>query len=578
MQAHFNASTFEAGLLWRIQAVDSGNYVRAGRGTMVAASPTFFSLFEIEQTGRAQPTFLVREHRSSRTLQVGEQGHNMRLSLTPPSKPRRRYLHWFVNHPPIPPPPIPPPPPPSTAIESHQIFHLEPRPPGTVFALYAAGGESARPKPTREHSGWFAVGGNSHGRNTLFRLQRVASLVQPPPPSPSVDASAPPSGHGSPTLLRAIHRVAVRVGGESVVMATAYMAKGQLDVANLFWAWLSASGVRGSLLLSDDVACEGARAINASTARWAHCISPRDLHLPHQVLHHSWARRDVPHFETDANTAESRFLQRCKLRLIATVLHHGYSLAFVDVGVLVLNSRHLHAMVSASADLMVATDPQSGFHDHNPGRCLRVAPANSQLTSDWVDPGQLFVRPTAAGKWFIREAEALMDGHVISDGDAIQALLTGHAQVSDPLRAQRSASSQHAAAPRRYAWLKPFWLEADNEPFTTTGGSVLARSRWIRPLNAPLDADTWQRVLRDRARLSFSWQPLPDDAFLVLRQPEAWASTLRRAIARVGPGVTGAAAGVEPLSVRLSCHVIDWLDEHRELPAVKQLLRLPHVG
>ena len=173
--------------------------------------------------------------------------------------------------------------------------------------------------------------------------------------------------------------------------------------------------------------------------------------------------------------------------------------------------------------------------------------------------------------WFASEAERLMDGHVINDADAMQALLTGHAQVSDPLRAPR----QHGMGSRQpnssggYQWLKPFWLEADNEPFTTTGGSPLARSRWIRPVNAPLEPGVWQRVLQERKRRGFSWQWLPADAHLVLRDPADWESALTNALATEGKR-RGAA---EAMSVKLSpCQTIDWFEAHRRSPAVLRLL------
>mmetsp|Transcript_44762 Transcript_44762/g.117398 ORF Transcript_44762/g.117398 Transcript_44762/m.117398 type:complete len:571 (+) Transcript_44762:68-1780(+) len=561
--------------LWRVKSHRTGDYVRASRGTEVIMSPHLFSLFEFHQL--SDGAMALNEHWSSRSLQVGSPGYAKRLGLAPLPRAKRRYLHWHVNWPPGAPPP-PPPPQPTLPIPSSQRFYLERQRDGMYSLSARARGGKERGSVRQSAQGtWLVVSSSrttseQRGGGDLFELQRVASAVRVTAPGTgtATGASSKDKTHRT-SLARAMRHSVTRLQGRSVVLATAYNARGQTDVALIFWSHLAALGnIRGCLLLSTDMfACEALRTLNSTVAHLAHCITPSDLDLPTGVQLPTWRRDDVPHFETDGNTAEQRFLQRCKLAMLSAVLSRGHDVAYLDVDVLVLNHHYLGGLLSASAsvDLTIATDPQTGFHDDNSGRCLRVAPANvKQLTWDWVHSGHLLVRASEGGRWFFQRAALLMDSHVITDNDALQALLTGHAQVSDPLRASRHEQTTPGSNERAISWLKPMWLEADHEPFTTTGGSALARSRWIRPLNAPLALEVWRGIMAERARLNFTWTTLSESRFLTLRNPELWEGMLRKQLgAKVADGAQ--------LSIRLSCHVINWLAEHRTLAA--RLLRVP---
>lgn len=550
-----------SGFLWRIKAVGTGRYLRASRDTAVTASSHFFSVFKLQTL--TDGSHLLEEHWSQRRLQVDTSGHGKRLSLAPRPRARRRYLHWHVNHPPMP-PPLPSPPPPPSAVLAQQSFTFVPRAHGLVSLQLGRRSSSSKVTFVREsaHNNWF-VASSAAQRSTsaLFQLERIVAVPSTPAHNhvwPAAPATA---------LHWKISQAATRTNGETIVAATAYDSKGQLDIGSLFWGWLAASRIRGCLLLSsDNVVCEAARSLNASTARRAHCVTPNELDLPHNVRQRAWQRDDVPHFETDANAGSERFLRRCKLRLISAVLKQGHALAFVGVDVMVLSRRYLYALAFMTrGDLAIVSDTQSGFADDNPGRCLRVHPMNAMLVSNWVSAEQLFVRPTGGGRWLIREAERMMDSHVINDADALQALLTGHAQVSDPMRATRSRAEDSG-----FSWLKPFWVEADHEPFTTLGGSALARSLWIRPLNAPLEPHAWRRILDERARRNFTWQLLPEQRCLVMKDPYQWESRLAAALdnrARASRGTT------ELLSIKLSCHMPDWLDSREVGSAARQILQ-----
>eukprot|EP00965_Chrysotila_dentata_P238725 6202685-Pleurochrysis_carterae.AAC.1 len=112
-----------------------------------------------------------------------------------------------------------------------------------------------------------------------------------------------------------------------------------------------------------------------------------------------------------------------------------------------------------------------------------------------------------------------MDSYAISDVDALQAVLTGHAQLSDPLRARRLAAvgtaRRHAAnasktkqtKPNQNSlWLKPLWLEQETEERPARG---LASQPGIRPLNAPLKTKVWRQLaVRARAQ-GLVWETLP---------------------------------------------------------------------
>ena len=116
---------------------------------------------------------------------------------------------------------------------------------------------------------------------------------------------------------------------------------------------------------------------------------------------------------------------------------------------------------------------------------------------DWLSADLFAARATPGSIWLFEQAQRLMDDFVLSDQDAIQVVLTGHAQVSDPRWAARDGKSQRwasAADVERHgiAFLKPTWLEHDNDPLTF--GRELNRQIRIRPLNAQLSKEAWARL------------------------------------------------------------------------------------
>lgn len=545
-------ASVEPGHLWRIRAKRSGRFLHASRGTAIAASYTFFSLFELHKLPQTTSgAVTIVEHWSSRTLQVGEAGHGKRLALTAPPRARRRYLHWHLNSPPsASPPPLSPPP-------ALPRFYMKSRG-GTIYYLCANAHCTSRLRETS--GGGFTFASNQSTSATgvfLFEFERVARAR----PTPSNDASIDATGRALPSLANAAAKVATREfsnGERSLVVSTAYNAKGMIDIACLFWEWLHTTGVRGALLLSSDrIACRASRALSAAATQLAHCLVPSDVGArggsATQLV--TW-NRNTPNWEMDRNTLEERWQQRCKLRMLSELLRLGHDMVYIDVQVLTMKPQYLRELASASSphDVIIGHDAIGGFDDFNPGRCLRIPSAYSSLTSNWVDAGQAFFKATDATRWLLSQAEKLTDDWVLSDSDALQALLLGHAQVADPLRASRLSP-----APTNPAWLKPLWLSADKEPFTARG---LATERWIRPLNAPLHEDAWQHIVRQRQRLNFSWGWLPEERF---------ASSTQSLQKFIGGGSSAGSIGLStakdedtavlPLSVKLGCQAVAWLQE-----------------
>ena len=178
-----NTSDLDSGFLWRIRGVDSGRYLRANRATGVFASAAFFSVFEVQphHADGGRLSALIREHWSSRLLQAGSPSHMKRLGLTPLPKPRRRYLHWHVNHPPMPAFP-PPPPPPPVAIQPKQLFRIKRRH-EHGFELFIDYGDKRRSGCVRDAGKYFTVSTleqtglqAAHNGCSLFTLERVVAL------------------------------------------------------------------------------------------------------------------------------------------------------------------------------------------------------------------------------------------------------------------------------------------------------------------------------------------------------------------------------------------------------------------
>ena len=104
-----------------------------------------------------------------------------------------------------------------------------------------------------------------------------------------------------------------------------------------------------------------------------------------------------------------------------------------------------------------------------------------------------------------------MDKFGLTDVNALQALLTGHAQVGDPRRAGLEPGSVYNDSGAEQMWLKPMWVEADNEPLYYR---ALAFQRWIRPFNAPMEAGAYHAHQKEMQRRGFTWKQLPEEEYV----------------------------------------------------------------
>jgi hypothetical protein len=104
-----------------------------------------------------------------------------------------------------------------------------------------------------------------------------------------------------------------------------------------------------------------------------------------------------------------------------------------------------------------------------------------------------------------------MDKFGLTDADALQSLLTGHTQVADPKRVGLEPGSVYNDSGADQVWLKPAWVEADDEPLYYR---ALAFQRWIRPLNAPMDPMLYNENLKEMRQRGFIWEMLPEEEFV----------------------------------------------------------------
>ena len=149
----------------------------------------------------------------------------------------------------------------------------------------------------------------------------------------------------------------------------------------------------------------------------------------------------------------------------------------------------------------------------------------------------------------------MMDQHELADVDAFQVLLTGHVQVSDPLKTDRRLEHTYVDGPK---WLKPLWLELDNDPYR---GDLLASHKWIRPINAPLDGKAWERVRSELRARGFNWTVLPESAFI--EDAPAIEATWKDMLSRgLGSMRTDGTRNGKLVSFEINCHTRGWMAEY----------------
>ena len=314
---------------------------------------------------------------------------------------------------------------------------------------------------------------------------------------------------GERTFAERVRRCTTKLHERSFVLVT-YHNLGMLDWASLFWQWLRSAGLRQFMLLElDGKTCDAARALNATGQLHFECATARDMAstLPAAYT----AIKDASGMQewgTNADSGYFKFL-RWKMAIVEKLLSHGVDVLMADVDVLVLGPSFFTTLVTSAYDLTISSDARVGAYNDNP-HCPCSHPMYQRFASDWVCAGLFYARSTKASQWFLKEVQTLMDEFVITDQDAIQAVLTGHTQVAVPQAKVATSDPNYNATlarfrgyPRGYrpssAWLKPLWLEG-LEP-----GQTLRNMRGIQPLNTPMRPGMWQRVSERRRLNGFTW-------------------------------------------------------------------------
>ena len=357
------------------------------------------------------------------------------------------------------------------------------------------------------------------------------------------------------------------LSGREFVLVT-YHNIGMLDWAVLFWRWLQSSGLRSFMLLDlDGKTCSAAAALNSSLRfECATALDMASVLSPNMRVIRDASR--MQEWGTDADSGYFKFL-RWKLAVVELLLREGVDALMADVDVLVLSPSFFEGLAASPYDMTISSDARSGRYSDN-RHCPCSHSAYQRYAADWVCAGLFYMRSTSAALWFIDEVVAMMDQYVITDQDAIQAVLTGHTQVAVPQTRRVNSSNLPAetAAPRVKShavmrgyrpsaqWLKPLWLEG-LEP-----GETLRNMKGLQPLNTPMRPNMWERVSKRRVASGFNWTTAPVEKYA--NGPmliEHWVRTFSREPASRGhKGGKGAKRRLDRFaSVHANCNVKEFL-------------------
>ena len=500
MQQHGSATLHaDSGARYRVRLLSSTSEPRFlyQHGGAIVAHRAFFSLFRWQQFDNG--AFLLGDHAGEHwlTLEVprSDPSSSPRLALGAAEANRTR----------------------SYAQPLWQRTAAHPRCVLECFTLRMERGDDALAlalNPASETAALMAAAAPSAG---VFELQRVLAA---PIASDAADAMRPDDDlkrGGESTFAERVRRSVTTRHGRRFVLVT-YHNVGMLDWASLFWQWLAVAGMQRFMLLElDGQTCNAARALNASRHVHFECATARDMQsvLPPAYTEIRSAS-SMQEWGTDADSGYFKFL-RWKLAIVEKLLAQGVDALMADVDVLVLDPRFFTSLATSAYDLTISSDARAGSYNDN-HHCPCSHPMYQRFASDWVCAGLFYMRATKASQWFMREVQGLMDEFVITDQDAIQALLTGHTQVAVPQAKVAVTDPSYNATlarfrgyPRGYrpsaAWLKPLWLEG-LEP-----GQTLRNMRGIQPLNTPMRPGMWERASARRRANEFTWTTAPPAEF-----------------------------------------------------------------
>lgn len=508
---------------WRIKFVDSQRYIMVAPKDSpedgwqtITTSEHFFTPFLIIRDPERPSRYEFRDHVSGGVIRVfgspGVPGETMaarRLFITHGRRRRPRLLHGTANATlPLPAPPL-----------VGQSFHL----------ASEVGGEYVSLRPMEETRGHARLDAPhekvceevrknwTSGESVLalvvqrvrvscshlVQLERIASAEPEPEGTPDRQARA----RARKAVRSAIRRVTFDVGGRETVLVTAFNLD-DIDWIPLSLRWLAVNGHRKLLVLHTDAfTCSGVRSLNVPEVE-IECLSAAQLSLPVDEV---WRSEVTPDWGLSAHPAETTYLQRGKVKLMEVALKDQVDVIFVDPDVLVLSPEFARDLASHPADIAFGSDRRTirnrDFLVH-PENCPASLPGYRPYVEDWVDTGVMHLRAgSKAALAFVREVQVLMDAFVLSDADAAQAILTGHAQLSDPLRSPRLGGRMRA----NDTWTKPLWLQTSDFVSGRIQRRGLAGQPGIKPLNAPLTPARWsvyQQMVRTKG---LKWHVFPQE-------------------------------------------------------------------
>jgi len=308
---------------------------------------------------------------------------------------------------------------------------------------------------------------------------------------------------------RTMRSVTFSAAGRPTLLATALNLEDS-DWMPLCLRWLAAAGLRKLLLLhSDDYTCEAQSRLGVSQVQVA-CLRPQQLGMG---VGEGWARDESPDWGLAAHPVETAYLQRGKMRLMELAVRDGLDVIFLDVDVLVLSADFVPRLAAHDSDVAFASDRRTirnpDFLVH-PEWCPASLPPYRTYVADWLDTGLLYARAgSEAALWLLQEVQSLMDSFVITDADGFQAVLSGHAQLADPLRSPRAAGTMLA----NQTWLKPLWLQTTDRLSQRKKRRGLSGQPGIKPLNAPLALARWEHYSKQAVARGLKWHVYPQEEF-----------------------------------------------------------------
>jgi len=460
----------------------------------VTTSAHFFTPFRVIRDAGNPEQYELYDHLSGGVIRIygipavpGETTAARRLFLSHGRRRRPRMLHGAANSTPAPPPP---------PLVAH-MFKLKEESKGGVSLLPMEDpSERLTIKPGLEFVCEEVRRNVTSGETVLalvvqrmrtrcahrILLERIAVADMP-----AADGERTSKAKNRKLVKTVLQRMAFDVGGRSTVLFSAFNLE-DIDWAPLSLRWLAANGLRKLVLLyADGFACSATRTLGVQEVT-LECLTPEQLNLPVDDV---WKGELTPDWGLSARPLETTLLQRAKVKLMEVAVKEGFDVIYVDVDLLVMSPHFVADVASHTADIAFGSDKRT-IHNRDflihPERCPASLPGYRPYVHDWIDTGLIHVRggskPALA---FLREVQVLMDSFVLSDADAAQAILTGHAQLSDPLRSPRSGGDMLA----NETWTKPLWLQTSDFVSGRIQRRGLAGQPGIKPLNAPLTPARW---------------------------------------------------------------------------------------